>query len=122
MYYRYYRGDGIELPDCIARRMYLLRYIGALMIASTPVLAIMMMFGVMRLSLFWFFTGVFMGTFGNVFFVIGMTYDTVFDRNQELGVRKGFGLTGKKVNRNTALSGRKMIFDAEDTPQDPDLD
>jgi hypothetical protein len=122
MDYRYYRGDGIELPDCIARKMYLLRYIGALMIASSPVLALMMMFGVIRLSLFWFFAGVLMGTFGNVFFVIGMTYDTAFDRDEKMGVRNRFRLPGKKVNRNPALSGRKMIYDAEDTPQDQDLD
>jgi putative effector of murein hydrolase LrgA (UPF0299 family) len=82
MDYRYYRGDGFELPECIARRMYLLRYIGTLMIASPPVLALMMMFGVIKLSLVWFFASVLIGTFGNLFFVIGLTYDSVFDRDE----------------------------------------
>ena len=80
-----------------------------------------MMFGVIKLSLFWFFAGVLMGTFGNVFFVIGMTYDTVFDRDEKVGIRKRFGLPGKKDHRKSALSGRKMIYDIEDTPQDPYL-
>ena len=122
MDYRYYRGDGIELPDWIGRRMYLLRYMGALMIASPPILALMMMFGIINLSLFWFFAGVLMGTFGNVFFIIGMTYDTAYDRDEKMGIRKRLMLPGKKDHRNPALSGRKMIYDAEDSPQDPEMD
>ena len=88
MDYRFYRGDGIELPDWVARRLYLLRYIGVLMIASPPILAVLMMFGVIKLSLFWFFAGVLMGTFGNVFFIVGMTYDTAFDCDEKVGIRK----------------------------------
>ena len=122
MDYRYYRGEGIELPDCIARRMYLLRYIGALMIASPVILALMMMFGIIKLSLFWFFAGILMGTFGNVFFVIGMTYDTTFDRDEKIGIRKRLRLPSKKSHQNPIHSGRKMIYDAEETRQDQDLD
>ena len=122
MDYRHYRGDGIELPDWVTRRLYLLRYIGAFMIASPPVLALMMMFGIIKLSLFWFFAGILMGTFGNVFFLIGLTYDTAFDRGAKTVVRKLFGLPAKKDHSNPAFYGRKMIYDAEDNPKEPDLD
>jgi hypothetical protein len=91
--------------------MYLLRYIGALMITSPPILAVMMMLGVIKLSLFWFFAGILMGTFGNVFFVIGMTYDTVFDRDEKLGIRKRFRLVRKKGQDNQKNPGRKMIYE-----------
>jgi hypothetical protein len=50
------------------------------MIISPSVIALLMMFGIIKLSLFWFFAGILMGTFGNVFFIIGMTFDTASDR------------------------------------------
>lgn len=40
MDYRYYRGDPLELPPDITKRLHLLRFIGTLMIAAPPVLAI----------------------------------------------------------------------------------
>ena len=55
MDYRYYRGEGIALPPIITKNLHWLRYIGAAMIASPPLLGLMMMLGLLNLSLFWFF-------------------------------------------------------------------
>jgi len=90
------------------------------MIASPPVLVVIMMFGLIILSLFWFFTGILLGTFGNVFFIIGMTYDTAFDRDLKMGIRKRLGLPDKKSQSLNKLSGRKMIYKLEDSTDEPD--
>jgi len=79
MDYRYYRGDRIEISPAIAKRLYLLHPICALMISTPPILAVLMMVDFINLSLFWFFARILIGTFGNVFFIIGMTYDTIID-------------------------------------------
>ena len=85
MDYRYYRGDLHELPPAVARCLHLLRLIGMLMIATPPVLAVLMLLHILELNLFWFFASFLLGTFGNVFFIVGLAYDTKMDRYSRRG-------------------------------------
>ena len=122
MDYRYYRGDGIELPPFIVKRLYLLRYIGFLMIAFPFILALLLMFHVLELRLIWFFVGILSGTFGNVFFVLGLTYDTYIDREGHTLVRWQHRLLGKRHPSKEFKPGRKMIYDLDESLQDPEED
>ena len=116
MDYRYYRGDGIELPPIITRNLHLLRYIGAAMIASPPLLGLVVLLDIMNLTLFLFFAIFLIGSFGNVFFVIGMTYDTVLDRGTTKIVLRWSKLWGKKQGPEEFRPGRRMIYDHYEAP------
>ena len=118
MDYRYYRGDGIELPPAIVKRLYLLRYIGIFMTAFPFILALLLMFHVFELRLIWFFVGILSGTFGNVFFFMGMTYDTYMDREGHTLVRWRKQLFRKKGSSEAFRPGRKMIYDLDEVPDE----
>ena len=111
MDYRYYRGDGIELPPAITKRLYLLRYIGIFMNAFPFILALLLMFHVFELRLILYFVGILSGTFGNVFFFLGMTYDPHMDRAGHTLFRWRKCLFHKKPTLEVFRPGRKMICD-----------
>jgi hypothetical protein len=114
MDYRYYRGEGIELPPAIVKRLHWLRYIGALMIASPVIFAFLMMFDCIKLSFFWFFASFLLGSFGNVFFIIGISYDTIMDRDAKPGQWVRVRLFGKHKESKEFKPGRKMIYDLDE--------
>ena len=123
MDYRYYRGDGIELPPIITRNLHWLRYIGAAMVATPPLLGVLMLLDILNLTLFWFFASFLIGNFGSVFFVIGMAYDTVMDRGSTKIVLRWSKLLGRKQEPNEFRPGRRMIYDHYVAPEaiiDPD--
>jgi hypothetical protein len=92
------------------------------MTAFPFILALLLMFKVLELRLIWFFVGILSGTFGNVFFFLGMTYDTHMDREGHTLVRWRGRLFGKKHPPEEFRPGRKMIYDLDESFQDPGED
>ena len=82
MDYRYYRGDAPTLPHTITRHFYLLRYLGALLIASAPVIGVMMILDVFVPTMLCFFTGMPAQILGFVFISVGKSYNNRVDRSK----------------------------------------
>jgi hypothetical protein len=116
MDYRYYRGDLPELPPAITKRLHLLRFIGTLMIAAPPVLAVLMLLHILELNLFWFFAVFLLGTFGNVFFIVGLAYNTKTDRSGRRGFIWKWRLLRKRNASNKIFDERRMIYDHYEAP------
>jgi hypothetical protein len=55
MDYRYYRGARLEIPPVLVKHLHLLHYIGVVMIASLPVLGLLLLLNLVELSLLWVF-------------------------------------------------------------------
>jgi len=117
MDYRYYRGDLLELPPAVTKRLHLLRLIGTLMIASPLVLAVLMLVHIIQLTLFWFFASFLLGTFGNVFFIIGLTYNTRMDRSGRSGLIWKWLFPGNRKSSESIFNERKMIYDHYEAPE-----
>jgi hypothetical protein len=116
MDYRYYRGDLLELPPAITKSLHLLRFIGTLMIAAPPVLAVLMLVHIIQLNLFWFFASFLLGTFGNAFLIIGLTYNTKMDRSSRRGVIWKLLFPGKRSAAKSIFDERKMIYNHYEAP------
>lgn len=82
MDYRNYRGDLPELPDCLKRHVHKLRFIGAFMMISTPVIGWLTVLKIVQITFFLYLLGSFNMFFGIVFFIIGMAYDNPIDRSR----------------------------------------
>ena len=82
MDYRYYRGDVPTLPPAITRHFYLLRYLGVLLIVSTPVIGILMMLDVFVPTMLCYFTGIPAQILGMAFLSIGKSYNNRIDRSK----------------------------------------
>ena len=117
MDYRYYRGEGIALPPIVTKNLHWLRYIGAVMIASPPLLGLMMVLDLFDLSLFWFFASFLLGSFGNVFFVIGMTYDTILDKGNPKVIQRWRKLFGRNQEPQEFRPERRMIYEHYEAPE-----
>ena len=117
MDYRYYRGNLIELPPAITKRLHLLRFIGTLMIAAPPILAVLMLLHILNLNLFWYFAIFLLGTFGNVFFIIGLTYDTKMDRSARSDRILQRLFPWKSHASKEYFGGRRMIYDHYEAPE-----
>jgi hypothetical protein len=80
--YRNYRGDLPEPPEWLRPHMHKLRYIGAVMIISTPVIGWLTVLKIVQITFFLYVLGGFSQLFGIVFFIIGLGYDTTVDRSE----------------------------------------
>lgn len=81
MDYRHYRGDLPELPHWLAKRIYLLKYIGGILMASVPVIGWLTVLKIMRITFLWYLYGNLATLFGIVFAIVGMVYDNPLDRS-----------------------------------------
>jgi hypothetical protein len=64
-----------------------------------------------------YFVSILLGTFGNVFFIIGMAYNSIADRDGARGTFRKVGFFRKKKAQNDFRAGRKMIYDHYEAPE-----
>ena len=117
MDYRFYRGTRLEFPLSIVKHLHLLRYIGALMIATFPVIGLLLLLNVFEMSLFSFFIFFLVGGFGPVFFIIGMAYNSVGDRGSARGILWQIRYLGKPKPQIEYRPERRMIYDHYEAPK-----
>jgi hypothetical protein len=117
MDYRFYCGPRNEFPPFILKHLHLLRYIGALMIAAFPIVGMMLLLNVFKLSLFWFFFFFLMGGFGPVFFIIGMAYNSTGDRGANRSILRQMRHFGQPKIPMEYRPERKMIYDHYVAPE-----
>ena len=87
------------------------------MIASPPLLGLMMVLELLNLSLFWFFASFLIGSFGNVFFLIGMTYDTILDKGETKVILRWRKLFGRNQEPQEFRPERRMIYEHYEAPE-----
>ena len=80
MDYRFYRGRGFESTPGITKYLYLLQHVGTLLIALPGILAVSMLLQFLEPNLTLIFVSFIAGTFGSVFFIVGLTFNSTMDR------------------------------------------
>jgi hypothetical protein len=120
MDYRYYRAARLEIPPILVKHLHLLRYLGVMMIASLPVLGLLLLLKLVELSLFWVLVFFLTGGFGPVVFIIGMAYNSVGDRGVTKNLLWQIRHIGEEKVSNAYRPGRKMIYDHYETPESSD--
>ncbi len=82
MNYQHYRGDIPDPPPWLRRHLYKLRYLGTLMIISTPVIGWLTVLKIIQISFFLYLVASFNMAGGMIFYLIGMVYDNAIDRSE----------------------------------------
>ena len=82
MDYRNYRGDPPEIPSWLARHLHKLRWLGGLMIVSTPVIGWLTVLKIIQITFFWYLLAVFNMAAGMTLFTIGLVFDNLIDRSK----------------------------------------
>jgi len=80
MDYRHYRGDLPKLPPWLARKIYLLKYIGAGLLISVPLIGWLTVLKIIRMTFLLYLFGNFAAFFGIIFVIVGIVFDTPLDR------------------------------------------
>lgn len=80
MDYRYYRGDGPQLPPKLTKHIYKLRYVGTVMLIAGVVLPFLMTIHVFKSTFFLNFLTTILTTLGMTFVVVGLVFDNLIDR------------------------------------------
>ena len=80
MDYRHYRGELPKLPPWLARRVYQLKYIGAGLLISVPVIGWLTVLKIIRITFWLYLFGNFATLFGIIFMIVGIVFDTPLDR------------------------------------------
>ena len=117
MDYRFYRGTRLEFSPAVVKHLHLLRYIGAVMMASFPIIGLLLLLNILELSLFWFFVFFLVGGFGPVFFIIGMAYNSIGDRGTTRSLIWKICHIGKEKTPNVYRPERRMIYDHYEAPE-----
>ncbi len=82
MDYRYYRGDRPKLPGWLRRHLHKLRYIGAIMMVSTPIIGWLTVLKIINITFFWYLFAIFCQGVGILFYIIGLTFNNLIDKSQ----------------------------------------
>ncbi len=82
MDYQHYRGDWPPPPKWLEPHLHKLRYLGALMIVSVPIIGWLTVLHIIRMTFFLYVLASFNTAFGMVFVVIGLAYNTKVDREK----------------------------------------
>ena len=82
MDYRNYRGDLPELPPWLTHHLHKLRWLGGLMVVSTPVIGWLTVLKIIQISFFWYLLAGFNMFFGIILFSIGLVFDNPIDRSK----------------------------------------
>jgi hypothetical protein len=82
MDYRNYRGDLPELPPCLTRHLHKLRWLGGVMVLSTPVIGWLTVLKIIQISFFWYILAGLNMFFGIILFSIGLVFDNPIDRSK----------------------------------------
>jgi len=80
MDYRYYRGDGPELPSKWGKHIHKLRYIGAGMLVGGMVLPWLIVVDVLPSTFIWNFLAAGLTVLGVMLFIIGFVFNSWIDR------------------------------------------